>query len=216
MAGNLYEQAAEAPGGDIQGHQQGRSNIKWGKVVEMNPVECKIRVELKEQEGLVTYWLQMTYPKTLHDKCYWMPDIDEPRYCQNDEAGEEAPELGAFYNPQVLPHEPDVDKWEIYWRDCSYVKYHRKRHKMEINVRGELEVTAKELILNVKKLTINAAEPVTINGKEVVVVSPDALDNSGDFMVSSGQKPGSVVIKEPCWDGETALVGDLLNLRIKG
>lgn len=212
---NLYEQSTEAQGGDIQGHQQGRSNIKWGKVVEMNPDECKIRIELEEQEGLVTYWLQMTYPATLHDKCYWMPDIDEPRYCQNDEAGEEAPELGAFYTPEVLPNEPDVDKWEIYWRDCSYVKYHRGEHRMEIYCRGELEVWARELIINAESLTINTTEPVTINGNEVVVVSPDALDNTGDFMVASGQTGGGVTVEAPCWDGETELVGDLLNLQIK-
>ena len=226
---NLYTQAVEAAGGDTHNHQQGRSNIKWGRVVEMDPDNCRVRIETDEQDLMVSYWLQCTFPKTLHDKYYWMPDIDEPVYFVYDEQGEEAPKLGAFYTPKVLPHEPDVDKTEVYWRDCSYERYHRTEHLRETYIRGDYEVTAKrlvitaeELILNVGSLTLNAERvvintgtPALLNGAEIAVLG--AVDNAGHALVTSGQSPWAspeIIVEEPCWDGETELVGDLRNLSI--
>lgn len=218
---NLYSQAVEASGGDTSEHQQGRSNIKWGRVVMLDPERCRVRIETKEQDQMVSYWVQCTYPKTLHDKYYWMPDVDEPRYFEFDEQGEEAPAFGAFYTPKVLPHEPDVDKTEIYWRDCSYERYHRKQHKRETYIRGTKEVTAKELIIRAERLVLEVGEllistggEAMLNGEAIAVVTGRV---AGTEIVESGQNPGSApTVEAPCWDGETELVGDLGELKIKG
>lgn len=231
---NRYEQSTEAAGGDTSNHQQGRSNIKWGRVVEMDPELCRVRIEVEEQDGMVTYWLQLTYPKTLHDKVYFMPDVEEPHYFVFDEQGEEAPAFGAFYTPKVKPHEPDVDKVEWLFRDGSFERYHRKKHERDAEILGRYTIRAKELIIEAEEvtikandlkiragtLTINTGSPAMLNGKEIATVG--AGDNDPVIpavLVTSGQNPTggpNVTVPDPEWDGETELKGDLGALTIKG
>ena len=164
---NLWQHKPVSPGGDVHNVQQGRLALRWGKVVELAPDYCQARVETDELDEIPSYWLSVVYPKTWHDKYYWMPELDEHVWFLWDEQGEEGIILGAFYCAEVPLselHEPTPHKTEIHWGDESFFVYDREEHRGEWNIKGQMELRAKD-----GNLELEASEQVHVWGKEVVI-----------------------------------------------
>lgn len=223
MSKNLFTKKAESPGGDVQDAQQGRLQLRWGKVVEIAPDFSQARVESDENDQIVTFWLSILYPKTLHDKYYWHIDIDETVWFLVDEQAEEGVILGGFYCPDAEPHEPDIDETEIRWRDCSFVRYHKADHELVIDIKGKIIIRASEgieieshgdLTLKGESIALESDSIPTANGVEIAGMG--SVDTDKDKLVKNGIKPGgfSPDPEEPCWEGPTEeLEGDLRRLQ---
>lgn len=112
--------------------------IKVGKVVAIDEKSCKVRVQLLDTDGVVTYWLPVVVNKSQQDKFYWLPDIDEEVICCFLENGiEQGFVLGAVYNSQDSPPVANKDKFHIRFSDGSFVEYDRVSHKLKVDVKGD-------------------------------------------------------------------------------
>ncbi|MFH7241804.1 MAG: phage baseplate assembly protein V [Spirulina sp.] len=182
MSKNLFSHRPVSPGGDVHNVQQGRLALRWGKVVELSPEHSQVRVETDELDEIPSYWLSILYPKTWHDKFYWMPELDEHVWFLWDEQGEEGVILGAFYCAEVPlseRHEPTPHKTEIHWGDESFFIYDRAEHRGEWNVRGQVEIRAKDgrmeleatddLHLHGKTITLEACERITLRAPLIIL-----------------------------------------------
>ena len=224
MSKNLFTKKPESSGGDVQDAQQGRLTLKWGKIVEVAPNYSQARVEIKEKDQTVTYWFPILYPKTLFDKYYYCNDVDEPVWVLCDEQYEEGVILGAFYCPEAKPHEPHIDKTEIYWRDCSFVRYRKDLHRFDLDIRGNITVRGRNitiaacetLTLTAKKIEMEVPGPNDILGNGVPMAGLGAKDTAGHILITTGLAGGSSPeCKEPCWSGPTQKLRSTL-LRLLG
>jgi phage baseplate assembly protein V len=177
---NLFSHKPGSPGGDVHNVQQGRLALRWGKVVEVSPEFSQVRVETDELDEIPTFWLSVIYPKTWHDKYYWMPELDEHVWFLWDEQGEEGIVLGAFYCADV-EHEPgqSVHKTEVVWGDRSFFKYDREEHRLDWDIKGEIHIRAangdldlessETMNLRAREIRLEACERIVLQAPEIVI-----------------------------------------------
>ncbi|WP_297889743.1 phage baseplate assembly protein V [Sulfurihydrogenibium sp.] len=117
--------------------------IKVGKVVAVDEKTCRCRVQLEDNDGVVTYWLPIIVNKSQKDKFYWLPDIGEEVLCAFLEHGiEQGFVLGAIYNEKDTVPVVSKDKYHIRFEDGTTIEYDRKSHKLSINCVGDVEIVA--------------------------------------------------------------------------
>lgn len=190
----------EVPGGDAGQQLQGRSNLKWGRVKEIDAVKCLARVLLEDNDETMTYWMQVLHPKSELDKYYWMPDLEEPVTVLWDEDGEEGYIVGSLYNEKTLPRRTSEHETEVFWQDGTYIYYNREEHLMEINVKGTLRIVAENIeiggLVSTRveggALALNAGGLVLVNNVPGLVIG--SPDTGGFINISSGQAPAGMSI----------------------
>lgn len=117
--------------------------IKVGKVVAVDEKNARVRVQLLDCDGMVTYWLQVAVPKSQNDKFYWVPDAGELVLCAFLEHGfEQGFVIGAVYNEKDTTPVQDKDKIHIKFQDGSYIEYDRKEHKLKADIKGDIDIKA--------------------------------------------------------------------------
>ena len=117
--------------------------IKVGKVVAIDEKTCKVRVQLLDNDGVITYWLPVVVNKSKDDKFYWLPDVDEEVLVAFLDNGiEQGFVLGAVYNEKDKTPIQDKDKYHIRFKDGTVIEYSRKEHKLKINCVGDVEITS--------------------------------------------------------------------------
>lgn len=117
--------------------------IKVGKVVAIDEKNCKVRVQLLDNDGVMTYWLPVVVNKSQKDKFYWLPDIGEEVICAFLEHGiEQGFVLGAIYNEKDKVPVGGKDKFHVRFEDGTTIEYDRKAHKLTIQSVGDIEITA--------------------------------------------------------------------------
>lgn len=117
--------------------------IKVGKVVAVDEKTARVRVELSDCGGVVTWWLQIAVPKAQDDKFYWIPDIGEQVLCAFLEHGlEQGFVIGALYNEKDSPPVQNKDKYFIKFKDGTEIEYDRAEHKLRADVKGDIEIKA--------------------------------------------------------------------------
>jgi phage baseplate assembly protein V len=116
--------------------------MKIGVVTGCEPASCRVRVRLDDHDDVVSYWLPVMQGKTLRDKQYWMPDIDEHVVCLMDEHNEFGVVLGAIYSaPDPVPV-ASQDKYHVRFDDSATVEYDRKEHVLSVYTPGRITVRA--------------------------------------------------------------------------
>lgn len=117
--------------------------IKVGKVVAVDETNCRVRVQLLDNDGVVTYWLPVVVNKSQKDKFYWLPDVGEEVVCAFLEHGiEQGFVIGAIYNEKDAPPVTNKDKFHIRFQDGSWIEYDRSEHKLKAEINGDVEITA--------------------------------------------------------------------------
>ncbi|MCP4747306.1 MAG: phage baseplate assembly protein V [Desulfobacteraceae bacterium] len=115
--------------------------IRVGKVAAYYPKKGAVRVELGDADGLVSYTLPVLYPKTSHDKFYWMPDIDEQVLCVFLPFGlEQGFVVGSLYSKVDTTPVQSKDKALIRFKDNAVFEYDRAGHCLTINVPGNAKI----------------------------------------------------------------------------
>jgi phage baseplate assembly protein V len=115
--------------------------IKIGKVVAVDETSARVRVQLDDCDGMVTYWLQIAVPKSQNDKFYWIPDIGEQVLCAFLEHGlEHGFVIGALYNEKDKVPVGNKDKYFIRFQDGTEIEYDRATHRLRADVKGDVEL----------------------------------------------------------------------------
>ena len=76
--------------------------LRFGIVTQINPELAQARVNFGDDDS-TSFWLPVLQTKTLKDKFYAMPDINEQVVCLMDENSEDGVILGAIYSTEDTP-----------------------------------------------------------------------------------------------------------------
>lgn len=76
--------------------------LRFGIVSQINPITVQARVSFEDDES-TSFWLPILQTKTLKDKFYIMPDINEQVVCLMDENSEDGVILGSIYSSEDIP-----------------------------------------------------------------------------------------------------------------
>ncbi|BDV42447.1 baseplate protein [Geotalea uraniireducens] len=138
--------------------------MKIGIVVARDPARCVARVQFTDNDGIVSYWLPVIQPKTLRDRFYYCPDINEHVVCLLDENGEAGAILGAIYSEAATPPVTSPDKWHITFDDGTTLEYDRAAHKLAADVKGDVALTATGTVTSDSQgaTTIRSATEITL------------------------------------------------------
>jgi phage baseplate assembly protein V len=141
-----------------------------GKVVAIDEVTCKVRVEFPDRDDgdgktLVSDWLPVGQKKTLGDLEYWLPDLDTQVACLMDDLLEAGVVICAIYSDADPPPVTNKDLYYRRFKDGTVIQYDRAGHKLLADIKGDIEVKA------------TGKADVTIAGK--TTWSSDMIDLNG-------------------------------------
>ncbi len=128
---------------------------KIGIVTESDPTTMKIRAQIPDLDGMVTYWLPVLTPKSGQDKIYHLPDIgEEVLIAFLDNGVEQGFCLGSIYNFQDKPPVSSGDKFHAAFKDGTVIEYDRSSHTLTASI--------------VNGTAVISADYVTVNGNLIV------------------------------------------------
>lgn len=116
--------------------------IRFGIVVDIDETKGRVRVQLPDRDNVSSYWLAVLKAKTLQDKFYGMPDLNEHVALLLDENGEEGVVLGAIYSDADPVPVSSRDKYHVTFQDGTVIEYDRKEHRLTADVKGDIAVKA--------------------------------------------------------------------------
>lgn len=127
--------------------------IRVGVVTSTDPAAATVRVKCVDADGLITYPLRVLNHKSVDDKSYWMPDVNEHVLCLFLPYGlEQGFVLGAFYSESDKPPVENQDKHHRIYKDGTWHEYDREEHKLHGNVKGDVDyVIDKDVTIEVKE-----------------------------------------------------------------
>ncbi|MBI4691690.1 MAG: phage baseplate assembly protein V [Nitrospirae bacterium] len=139
--------------------------VRVGTVTQTYPDRGTVKVQLTDVDDQVSYELQVVVRKTLKDKDYWMPDIDEHVVCLFLGQGlEQGFVLGAIYSDADSVPVSNNDKWHKKFEDGTIIEYDRAAHKLLTDVKGDIEV---KVTGNVD-IAVEGNTNITVNGNTTV------------------------------------------------
>jgi phage baseplate assembly protein V len=147
--------------------------LRFGRVSELEAATARVRVAFGAEDALVSYWLPVLQQKTLSDRAYWMPDLEEHVVCLLDERGEDGVVIGAIYSEADVPPVASLDRLHVEMKDGTTFDYDRATHKLSIALTAaaaDVEVsTTRNVTINSRGgsifLNVAAAAKVYIGGK---------------------------------------------------
>lgn len=116
--------------------------LKFGVVTEVDPANCRVRVQYNDNEAVASYWLAVIQRKTSGDRDYHMPEAGEHVACHVDENTEEGVVLGAIYSAADPAPVDSADKRHVAFNDGSVFEYDRNTHRLTVSMPdGQARVT---------------------------------------------------------------------------
>lgn len=116
--------------------------FKTGVVTEVSTAKCAARVQFPDNDGVVSFWLPLLQHKSLKDRYYFVPDVNEHVACLLDDNGEAGVILGAIYSEADAPPVDSADKYHVTFEDGTILEYDRKAHRLFADIKGDVEVKA--------------------------------------------------------------------------
>ncbi|WP_333656285.1 phage baseplate assembly protein V [Dissulfurispira sp.] len=157
--------------------------VRVGIVTQRYPERGSVRVRLVDVDDQVSYELPVIYRKTLKDKDYWMPDINEHVVCLFSGQGlEQGFVLGAIYSEADTVPVSSNNKWHKVFDDGTVIEYDRSAHKLLIDVKGDTQI----------QITGNAS--ITVNGNTTVKTDGHTDISSGNCISFSCDRHGGGTI----------------------
>lgn len=108
--------------------------FRVGRVTERDAATARVRVTFDATDSLVSYWLPVLQAKTLADKVYWMPDVDEHVVCLLDKHAEFGVVMGAIFSSVDQPPVANLDALHVRFKDGSTLEYDRTEHQLRVHV----------------------------------------------------------------------------------
>lgn len=160
---------------DTLGSNRG-SLVQYGIVTSVDPKTGTARVQLPDQDDMVTADLRVIQARTLKDQCQHLPDVGEHVACVFEGQGyEEGMILGAVYSEAdpCPAHDPQVEYHKF--EDGTEIEYDRKKHTLAAIVKGTADISATG---NISATTEGNAD---ISAKGAINISAQ-----GEIKISSG------------------------------
>ena len=123
--------------------------FKRGVVKETDDKRARVRVEFQDEDGAVSYWLNVNQAAAAGNKSYWMPDVGAQVNCLVDWDGEDGTVLGALYSDKDAP--PTDNGKTIHIRTAAGTDIVVDKESGNITITG-----VKEASWQADKLTITA------------------------------------------------------------
>ena len=163
--------------------------MRIGIVNAIDQAACKVRVQFQDQDGMVSDWLPVMQKKTLQDKVFWLPDLDEHVVCIMDENEEDGVVLGAIYSDADAPAVSSQDKYQVKFQDGTTIEYDRAAHKLHADVKGNVELIASGTLTGTITGETTLTTPTfTINGNVVI---------NGGLTQGKGSAGGTATMQGP-------------------
>ncbi len=118
--------------------------MRIGKVTEFNAKKMQARVKFTDM-GIISHWLPLLVSNSINTKDTHYLDEGEHVACLMQGTGAETGYvLGAIYDDKNYPEIPgqDPDIRRVKYDDGTEILYDRKEHKLMIDVKGDVEITA--------------------------------------------------------------------------
>ncbi|MGN1149822.1 MAG: phage baseplate assembly protein V [Sutterella sp.] len=132
--------------------------LKIGSVSSVNPAEATARVLFNDDDGMVSYDLQVLHQNTFGNKDYGLPDVGTDVLCGFLESGgEEGFILGAVYGSGNSTPEASIDKRTVVFKDGTSVSYDRASHMLTVTIDGT------EVVFDRQNGTITVPKAYTVN-----------------------------------------------------
>jgi phage baseplate assembly protein V len=148
-----------------------------GIVTQIDVTKAKARVRFPDMDNVTSYWLAVLNSKTLKDKTYWMPDINEHVVCLLDAHGEEGVILGAIYSEADQVPVSSKDKKHITFEDGTIIEYDRAEKVLKINTVGTINIVSVGNII-ITSPEINYTGNLNVIGN--ITASGTIIDSSGN------------------------------------
>ena len=105
--------------------------LRFGIVTQINPILCQARVNFGDDDS-TSYWLPVLQTKTLKDKFYSMPDINEQVACLMDKNSEDGVILGAIYSNVDKPISNSEKELSINLENGSQIKADKETNTLTV------------------------------------------------------------------------------------
>ena len=117
--------------------------VRVGVVVSTNPGSGTVRVQFTDADGMVSHDLPVLVPKTMDDKYYHMPDVEEQVLAIFLPLGlEQGFVLGSFYSKSDPVPVKDQDRHHVRFKDGTTVDYDRAKHLLKVDCVGRVVVNS--------------------------------------------------------------------------
>lgn len=138
------------------------ASLRFGTVTEIDEKKGTARVQLPDGENMVSWPLRVLHKRVLKDQQQCLPDIDEPVACLFAGQGmEQGVLLGACYSKKhPSPEQPPSHDYMKY-EDGTEIWYDRKKHKLMLNIEGDVEIKT------TKNITITAGGRIKMNASQI-------------------------------------------------
>ncbi|MBP1862135.1 phage baseplate assembly protein V [Rhizobium herbae] len=157
-------------------YQQNNAN-KRGIVVDRDPKKMRVKVQFKDEDDTVSFWVDVLSRSSGKTKSFMMPDVDDEVWCAVDLKGEDGCIIGSKYNDKDTPPFEGNDDVGITFPGGS-IHIDREAGAVTINVRGAVKIQGSSIDL--------VSETLTHNGKNV-----------GHDHLHTGVIPGGDLTGEP-------------------
>lgn len=105
--------------------------LRFGIVTQIDPINVQARVNFGDDD-LTSYWLPIMQTKTLKDKFYSIPDINEQVVCLMDENSEDGVILGAIYSSEDTPAIKNENQYSVNLQDGSLINADKETQTLTV------------------------------------------------------------------------------------
>ena len=148
---------------------------KRGIVKEVDPKRARARVEFEDEDGNISFWLNVNQMAASKRKSYWMPDVGSQVNCLVDWDGEDGCILGALYSEADPPPVIDPDKVHQVFEDGAVIEYDQKSHILTARLPGGSKADIEATTVVIKSDDINLGG---LGGKPVARISDQTSDGA--------------------------------------
>lgn len=120
------------------------ASLRFATVSTVQPEKGTVRVVLEDGDDMVSYPLQVLFPRAGKDTVQDMPDVGDRVAVLFSGAGLEAGVvLGGYYSDANTAPSKNSDVFYRRFSDGTELSYDRKAHKLSASVQGDVECTVK-------------------------------------------------------------------------
>ena len=105
--------------------------LRFGIVTQIDPINVQARVSFGDDDS-TSFWLPVMQTKTLKDKFYIMPDINEQVVCLMDENSEDGVILGAIYSSEDIPATQSELEYSMNLEDGSLINSNKETETLTV------------------------------------------------------------------------------------
>ncbi len=147
-------------------HESGKnSTYKRGIIKEVAAAKGRTRVEFSDEDGNISFWLNVNQQGTGTNKSYAMPDVDSQVNCLIDWDGEDGTVLGAAWSEEDKPPTEDGDTTHVKTEAGTEIIINRKTGDMTIT--GAANVVFEAGNITIRGDVAIEGSTLTHNGKSI-------------------------------------------------